>query len=110
MVVRTRLRAFLFPLTLYCVSAGVGTFFVWHAVHGDRGLKVKIERKGEIAALRKELAELKAERERWIKRVALISGGEIDRDILDEEARTLLGRVSAQDLVIMLPKGAGRFN
>lgn len=110
MVVRTRLRALLFPLTLYCVSAGVGTFFVWHAVNGDRGLKVKIERKAEIAALRKELIQLKAERERWSKRLALISGGEIDRDILDEEARNLLGRVSPQDLVILLPKPTTKNN
>lgn len=104
MVRRSRLRALVIPLSLYAVSAGVGAFFVWHAVHGDRGLRVKNEHQAEIQALRKELADLKLERERWTKRIALVAGGAIDRDILDEEARNLLGRVSPHDLVIMLPR------
>ena len=39
-------------------------------------------------------------------RVALVTGSSIDRDILDEEARGLLGRVAQQDLVIMLPRAS----
>jgi cell division protein FtsB len=106
MVKRSRLRALMIPLSLYAVSASVGAFFVWHAVHGDRGLRVKNEHQAEIQALRKELADLKTERERWTKRVALVTGSSIDRDILDEEARGLLGRVAQQDLVIMLPRAS----
>ena len=104
MVIRKRIRAFAIPISLYAVSASVGAFFVWHAVHGDRGLKVKVEQQAKIQALRQELADLKSERERWTKRIALISGPDIDRDLLDEAARTMLGRVGAPELVIFLPK------
>jgi pyruvate dehydrogenase E1 component alpha subunit len=83
MVKRSRLRALMIPLSLYAVSASVGAFFVWHAVHGDRGLRVKNEHQAEIQALRKELADLKTERERWTKRVALV----LSRDAADPPLR-----------------------
>jgi hypothetical protein len=47
---------------------------------------------------------LKLEHVSWDHRIALISGREIDRDLLDEEARTLLGRANRNDLVVFLPR------
>jgi cell division protein FtsB len=104
MVVRTRLRAILMPLVLYTVSASVAAYFVWHALNGERGLKASLEYTKQIAELEKERAGLRAEREHWQHRIALIRSDEIDRDILDEEARRMLGRVHAHDLVVLLPE------
>jgi cell division protein FtsB len=103
MVVRTRLRAIAIPLVLYTVSGSVASYFVWHALNGERGLKASLEYTKEIAELEKERAGLRAERAHWEHRIGLISGNEIDRDLLDEEARRILGRANAHDLVVMLP-------
>ncbi len=104
MVVRRRARAILLPLCLYCVSGAAGGYFVWHAVNGERGLKTQDEYQQKIAGLEKELAGLKADRALWRRRIELINGAVIDRDLLDEEARTLLGRDDKNDLVILLPR------
>ena len=100
MVVHTRLRSILFPILLYCVSGGVGGYFVWHAINGDRGLKVSSEYEKSIAMLNKQLAATKAERAQWRHRIDLINGDAIDRDLLEEEARATLDRVGKNDLVI----------
>ncbi|HET6375414.1 MAG TPA: septum formation initiator family protein [Methylocella sp.] len=104
MVKYRRLRAALYPLLLYCASGAIGGYFVWHAVNGERGLKTSDEYEHKIAALREELEGLKAEHASWNKRIALFSGRVIDRDLLEEEARAVLGRVSRDDLVILMPR------
>jgi cell division protein FtsB len=104
MVIYRRVRATLYPLLLYFISGSVGGFFIWHAVNGERGLKTKDEYEHKITALRGELQTLKSEHALWTHRIELLSGRAIDRDLLDEEARALLGRVSRNDLVIFLPR------
>jgi cell division protein FtsB len=103
MVIRRRLRAILFPLVLYCVSGAIGGYFVWHAVNGERGLKAKDEYERQIASLRSDLQKLRSEHDQWRHKIELMKGETIDRDLLDEETRNLLGRVCKNDLVIFLP-------
>ena len=103
MVVRTRLHSFLFPLMLYCVSGGIGGYFFWHANNGDRGLKVSGEYEKSIAMLQTQLTATKADRQQWQRRIALMTGDVIDRDLLEEEARVTLDRVNKNDLVVFLP-------
>jgi cell division protein FtsB len=91
-------------LLLYCVSGSVGSYFVWHAVNGERGLKTKDEYERKIAAFGDELKGLKAEHALWNHRIALLSGRVIDRDLLEEEARALLGRLHRNDLIVFLPR------
>lgn len=105
MIIHRRIRAAFYPLLLYCVSGSIGGYFVWHAENGERGLKTKDEYEHKIASLRGQLEELKRAHGSWVHRIELLSGREIDRDILDEEARTLLGRVNRNDLVVFLPPG-----
>jgi cell division protein FtsB len=100
MVVRTRLRSIVLPLAFYCVSGGIGAFFVWHAVNGDRGLKVSDEYEKSIAMLNGQLAATQAERAQWQHRIDLLSGKAIDRDLLEEQARATLDRVGKDDLVV----------
>jgi cell division protein FtsB len=103
MVVRTRLRAILLPLVLYTVSGSVAAYFVWHALNGERGLKASLEYTKQIADLDKERAGLRAERAKWEHRIGLVRGDEIDRDLLEEETRRILGRVNAHEVVVLLP-------
>jgi|SRR5579863_9611733 len=107
MVVRRRLRAFVFQLALYCVSGAAGSYFLWHAVNDDRGLRVNDEYECQIKALQSKLDAKEQERQAWTRRIALLSGATIDRDLLDEQARARLGRADADDLIIILEPRSG---
>jgi cell division protein FtsB len=101
MVVRRRARAFLIPLTLYSVSALVVGYFVHHAHNGSRGLESKRQLKIQAYEIQRSLEGVKTERGEWERRIALLRSDQIDRDLLEERARTLLGRVHRNDIVII---------
>lgn len=88
----------------YGAAGLVAAYFVWHGVNGQRGLKASAEYEQRIADLRRELDVLKAERGQWERRIALVNSELIDSDILDNEARTALGRVHRNEVVILLPQ------
>jgi cell division protein FtsB len=100
MVIRRKYRAVLIPLALYCVSGASVAFFSWHAINGERGLKARAEYERRIAGLNGELDTLRAEKAGWQKRAVLMRTDAVDRDLLEEEARHLLGRVNKRDLII----------
>jgi cell division protein FtsB len=103
MVVRRRVRMVVLPLGLWTLSALVVGFFVWQAESGNRGLEAKRALKIRAYQLSQELAAVKAERATWEHRVALLKSDQIDRDLLEERARIVLGRVHANDVVIITP-------
>jgi cell division protein FtsB len=108
MVVRTRLRAILFPIAFYVVLGVASGYLVWGAWNGERGLKTKAEYSTEMRDLSAELAKLQAEHQSWEHRVALMRSDAVDRDLLDEEARAMLDRVGKNDLVVFTDKTALR--
>lgn len=103
MVVRRRVRMVVLPLGLWTLSALVVGFFVWQAESGNRGLEAKRALKIQARALNQELTAAKADRAIWEHRVALLRSEQIDRDLLEERARVMLGRVHANDVVIIDP-------
>lgn len=107
-MVRTRMRANLAPILFHVFSALVAGYFVWHAIHGQRGLKTRDEYAARIAELQSNLDSLKAERARWARNIALVKGEVVDRDILEEQARIELGRIQKNEVIILTnpPKGA----
>jgi cell division protein FtsB len=108
MIIRTRLRAILYPVLLYALSGSIAGYFVWTAVNGQRGLKTRLEYHEKMVALANELAALQTERKGWEHRIALMQSNAVDRDLLDEEARAVLGRVSSHDLVVFLKDPGGK--
>jgi len=108
MFARHVLRSFVIPLLLYGAAGLVAAYFVWHGVNGQRGLKAGVEYEQRIAELRSELAGLKSERAQWERKLALMRGDVVDADILDEEARVVLGRAHRNDIVILAPPPARR--
>lgn len=103
MVVRTRFRSIVIPLVLFLLSGAAGSYFVWHAQNGERGLKAKLAYKAEIAELSEELEGLVGQRKGWERRIRMLQADQIDKDLLDEEARLLLGRMSKNEIMILLP-------
>jgi cell division protein FtsB len=104
MVVRTRFSAIVTPLLFHLFSGAVGGFFVWHAFHGGRGVAADLQTRREIVSVEAQLKQVRAEKAVWEKRIALLRGPVVDRDLLDEEARNLLNRVGKDDLVVILPQ------
>lgn len=102
MVVRTRLRAILFPVVLYALSGAISAYFIQTALNGERGLKTKDEYKRQIYALRHDLDGLKTERDHWQHRVTLMRSEALDRDLASEQARLKLDYVEPRDLVIFM--------
>ena len=103
MVRRRRIRAFLVPLALYGVAAGAAAFFLHSAEIGNRGLLAKQVLKIQLRSLTQDLADAQGEHADWDRRLALLRSDQIDRDLLDERARVMLGRVHRNDLVIVQP-------
>jgi cell division protein FtsB len=101
MVVKRRFRRFLMPLALYCAAGAVVSYFVHHANHGRRGAEARRELKVKAYELGRELEASKIERHEWERRVALLRSDQIDRDLLEEQGRIMLGRVHRNDLVII---------
>jgi cell division protein FtsB len=101
MVTRKRLRSFLSALGLYVMAALLIGYFGANAYSGDRGLKAKEDIDRQIAQLTTELDQLKHQHAQWERRVALLRSDRLDPDMLDEQARELLGDTGPHDLTLM---------
>ena len=103
MVTRPRLRFILTGFALYAMAGLLIGYFGINAYSGQHGLWARHALDQRMAELTRELADAKAERERWEQRVALLKSDRLDPDMLDERARALLNYVDPRDVVI-LPK------
>ncbi|WP_318987520.1 FtsB family cell division protein [Falsiroseomonas ponticola] len=90
------LRSAVLPV-LFLAACG---YFIWHAVHGERGLIASEQRLQLLADARQELERSRAELESWERRVQGMRGDRLDRDQLDERARQLLNFVGKDELVV----------
>jgi cell division protein FtsB len=102
MVIRPRIRAFLTALVLYVVAALFIGYFGVNAYTGKNGINARQELDQEIADLASEVERVKAERERWERRVALLKSDRIDPDMLDERARQILNYLDPHEVVIVV--------
>ncbi len=94
--VKRILQALALP-TLFLALSG---YFIWHAMHGDRGTIAREQRLRDIADARVELTRAEEERDRMERRVAGLRGERLDRDQLDERARALLNMVGRDEIIV----------
>jgi cell division protein FtsB len=102
MVTRRRLKSILATLGLYTIAALVIAYFGVHAFTGARGLKARQAIEQQSAELTAEIARLKADREVWQRRVALLRSDKLDPDMLDERSRALLDYADPRDAILLL--------
>jgi cell division protein FtsB len=91
-----RLRAAALPV-LFMACCG---YFVWHAIHGERGLIAKDQRIAQIAEATIERERVQSDLAAMERRVQGLRGDRLDRDQLDERARQLLNMVGRDEIVI----------
>ncbi|MGE0713986.1 MAG: septum formation initiator family protein [Alphaproteobacteria bacterium] len=86
------------------IGVGLIAYFGYHLAHGDRGLvawRELSQRIEQTETVARRVAQERAELER---RVALLRPDSLDRDMLDERARSILNLAHPDDVVIL--KGA----
>ena len=93
---KSRLNGFIVPGL--CLSLLV--YFAYHAQTGRYSIYTKEEMRQVAKQLEGELAELRAERDRLQNRVSQLTVGTLERDALDEVARSQLGYVGENEIVI----------
>jgi cell division protein FtsB len=93
-------RASLGPLLYLGLIFTLGLYFAFAAIQGDYGLFQRAQINAESNQLRLELAELDG-RVEWVRNKAhRMSDEYLDLDLLDEQARALLGMIRSDELVI----------
>ncbi|WP_108815953.1 FtsB family cell division protein [Loktanella sp. Alg231-35] len=78
----------------------LGLYFTFAAVQGDYGLFKRIEVQATGQALVAELASLEAEVDRMENLSRRLSDTYLDLDLLDQQARDVLGMIRADEIVI----------
>lgn len=86
---------------LYLVLAfGLGSYFVFAAVQGDYGVFRRVQIRAEAQALTDERDRLARELAAMQNLTHRLSDDYLDIDLLDEQARNVLGYVRADEIVI----------
>ena len=79
----------------------VAFYMGYHTVHGERGLFALMKDRHDMAQLQDELSKTKAEREKVELRVSHLRDASLDRDLLDEQMRRMLGVMHKGEIVIL---------
>ena len=98
---RTRAHHIIGPV----IAATVFAYFAYHAVQGDRGLLAWFKLGQQVEDARFEYERISARREDLAARVRLLQPGSLDRDLLEERVRAMLGYVHRDDVVIPVRSG-----
>jgi cell division protein FtsB len=86
---------------IYLVLAfALGAYFTFAAVQGDFGVFRQVEIKAEAEALTAERDKLAAELAEITNLTRRLSDAYLDLDLLDQQARDILGYVRADEMVI----------
>ncbi|WP_163849692.1 FtsB family cell division protein [Pseudooceanicola aestuarii] len=88
--------------TLFCISGALvaGLYFSFAAVQGEFGLFRRAEVEAESAKMRQQLAELEARITDMENRTQRLSDDFLDLDLLDQQARDVLGLLRGDEIVI----------
>src|SRR4051812_42499152 len=87
------------------MGAAMMAYFGYHAVQGDRGLIAWWNLRYELERTNDDLARVAADKLALENRVALLRPQSLDRDMLEERARLMLGTVRDDDLIIPAAPG-----
>ena len=93
-------RPALGALVYFAGAISIGAYFTFAAVQGDYGLFRRAEIEVDAQKLEQELAALNAEVSRMENLTQRLSDDYLDLDLLDEQARDVLGLIRADEMVV----------
>jgi len=88
------------PVLFFAVAFALGLYFTFAAVQGDYGLFRRAEIEAEARDLRWQLSQVQAEVARMENLTRRLSDRYLDLDLLDEQARSVLGALRSDEIVI----------
>jgi len=78
-------------------------YFAYHGVSGERGLLAMAKISKELEEIRTEHQEIQTDREKLQHRVNMMYSYSLDRDLLDEQARKILGHAHKDEVIFYHP-------
>ncbi|MFC4670347.1 septum formation initiator family protein [Seohaeicola nanhaiensis] len=84
----------------FALAFSLGAYFTFAAVQGDYGVFRRVEISAEEMTLRRELAEIKAQITEVENLTHRLSDNYLDLDLLDQQARSVLGYLRTDEIVI----------
>jgi cell division protein FtsB len=87
-------------LVFFAIAFGLSLYFTFAAVQGDFGLFRRAEILAESQELRTQLTVVRADVARMENLTERMSDDYLDLDLLDEQARRVLGMIRADEIVI----------
>ncbi len=97
--IRGRFRQAIAPI----LGSILVAYFSYHMIQGNHGLIAYVSLQAKVAQAEARSARISAERLVLEKRVALLRPDNLDPDMLEERARTVLDFVHPDEIVIMIP-------
>ena len=96
----TRTRPAMGALVFFFVAFGLCVYFTFAAVQGDYGLFRRAEIEAESRALQSQLDTLTTQVARMENLTRRLSDEFLDLDLLDQQARDILGLLRSDEIVI----------
>ncbi|MEZ5913116.1 MAG: septum formation initiator family protein [Paracoccaceae bacterium] len=87
-------------IVYYALALVAGSYFAIAAVQGDHGVFRRVQLDAEVDQLSIERDRLKTELAALSNRTRRLSDEFLDLDLLDEQARSVLGMMRADEVVI----------
>ncbi|WP_333828438.1 FtsB family cell division protein [Pararhodobacter sp.] len=88
------------PVMFYALAGTFGTYLTFAAVQGEYGLFNRIQIDADAAGLRIERDRLALELAEVENRTHRLSDAYLDLDLLDQQARNILGYVRADEIML----------
>jgi cell division protein FtsB len=88
------------PLVFFALAFGLCVYFTFAAVQGDYGLFRRVEIAAEADRLSQDLARIDAEIAQMENLTLRLSDEYLDLDLLDQQARSVLGLLRPDEIVI----------
>lgn len=88
------------PVLFFAVAFALSVYFTFAAVQGDFGLFRRVEIEAERMDLSRDLAQLQSQIDEMENLTHRLSDEYLDLDLLDQQAREVLGLLRADEIVI----------
>ena len=79
-------------------------YFIFHVISGARGVVSWVKLSKQAETLEKKAKILKEENAFLENKIHFLRSDNLDLDLLDEQARNILGFANEEDIIVMLPK------
>lgn len=88
------------PVMFYALAGTFGSYLTFAAVQGEHGLFNRIQIEADVAVLRAERDRLASELAEIENRTRRLSDAYLDLDLLDQQAREILGYLRPDEIVL----------